>query len=52
MSHTGKNCEDIRKKLIEGYKLMSEINLEEAEISLKSDSDSLRVCEEELTECE
>ena len=30
----------------------SEINLEEAELSLKSDSDSLRVCEEKLTECE
>ena len=52
MSHTGKNSEDIRKKLIEGYKVMSEINLEEAELGLKSDSDSLRICEEELTECE
>ena len=29
-----------------------EINLEEAELSLKSDSDSLRICEEKLTECE
>lgn len=52
MSHTGKNSEDIRKSLIDGYKMMSEINLEEADLSLKSDSDSLRICEEKLTECE
>lgn len=52
MSHTGKNSEDVRKSLIDGYKMMSEINLEEAEQSLKSDSDSLRICEEKLTECE
>ena len=35
-----------------GYILMSEINLEEANLSVKSDNDALRIYEEELTECE
>lgn len=35
-----------------GYILMSEINLEEANLSVKSDNDAFRICEEELTECE
>ena len=52
MSHTGKNSEDVRKSLIDGYKMMSEINLEEANLSVKSDNDAFRICEEELTECE
>lgn len=52
MSHTGKKIEETIISLIKGYEEMSEINLEEAETGLVSDSDALRICEEKLTECE
>lgn len=48
MSHTNKSYEDIEKALKYGYLAMSEINLEEAETGLESDSESLRICEENL----
>ena len=49
MSHTDKRFEDILKQ---GYIEMSEIELEEAEISVAADNEALEVCETELTECE
>lgn len=52
MSHTEKNFEEIKDALKKGYLQMSEINLEEANISLESDSEALRICEKKLTECE
>lgn len=52
MSHISKNIEELKEELKNGYLLMSDINLEEAEFGLESDSDALRICEEKLTECE
>lgn len=52
MSHTDKTVEEIKNELIRGYLEMSEINLEEADLSFESDSDALRIYEEKLTECE
>lgn len=52
MSHTDKNIKDILTELECGYKEMSEINLEEANISIISDNEALLCCEENLTECE
>lgn len=52
MSHTDKTVEEIKNELIKGYLEMSEINLEEADLSLKSDNEALWICEEKLTECE
>ncbi len=52
MSHTDKTIEEIKNELLKGYLEMSEINLEEADFSLESDNDALRICEEKLTECE
>lgn len=52
MSHINKTIEEIKEALKAGYLEMSEINLEEAEFGLESDSDALRICEEKLTECE
>ena len=52
MSHTNKMDKGIMDALKNGYILMSEINLEEANLSKKSDNDAFRICEEELAECE
>lgn len=52
MSHTDKNVKDISEKLKKGYIEMSEINLEEANISVESDNDALQSYEAQLTECE
>lgn len=52
MSHTNNTFDEIREALIKGYLEMSEINLNEAELGLKSDNESLRISEERLTECE
>lgn len=51
MSHI-KDIDKIAEQLKQGYLAMSEINLEEAEHGLESDSESLRIYEERLTECE
>ncbi|MGN1116198.1 MAG: hypothetical protein ACI4TH_06505 [Candidatus Ornithomonoglobus sp.] len=42
----------MKRKLMEGYLEMSEINLEEAENSQTACNEALRVCEQNLTECE
>ena len=52
MSHTDKNKKDIFELLKNGYTQMSEINLEEANKSVISDNDAMRIYEELLTECE
>ncbi|MGN0163134.1 MAG: hypothetical protein ACI4EA_06080 [Candidatus Ornithomonoglobus sp.] len=52
MSHICKNYEEMKRKLMEGYLEMSEINLEEAENSQTACNEALRVCEQNLTECE
>lgn len=52
MSHTDKNVKDIENQLIQGYLEMSEINLEEANSYVEFDNEALRICEEQLTECE
>ncbi len=44
--------EALIKKLEKGYKEMSEINLELAQMCLEADNESLSLCEEKLTECE
>ena len=63
-SHTKKNiisvCEKIKnpeivkaqRALIKGYKEMGSINLSLAQECAEADSESLRLCEEKLTECE
>lgn len=52
MSHNSRNTEELRDMLIRGYAEMAEINLEEAECSMLSAAEALRICEEKLTECE
>ena len=52
MSHTNKTNKDILDILMNGYIEMSEINLEEANLCVKSDNEAYRVYEEKLTECE
>ena len=52
MSHTDKINKDIANELKNGYVAMSEINLEEANLSLESDNEACQICEEKLTECE
>lgn len=52
MSHTDKNNKDSINELKNGYIYMSEINLEEANVSLKSDNEAYRIYEQKLTECE
>ena len=52
MSHTKKELRDLREKLIEGYREMSGINIEESEVSIESCNEALRISEEKLTECE
>ena len=52
MSHTNKMDKGIMDALRNGYILMSEINLEEANLCVKSDNEAYRVYEEKLTECE
>ncbi len=52
MSHTDKTIEEIKTKLKNGYLEMSDINLEEADLSLEADNAALQLCEEKLTECE
>lgn len=52
MSHIGKSVKDIEKELIKGYQEMSEINLEEANISINTDNEAFNICISELTECE
>ena len=39
-------------ELEKGYKEMSDINLELAQMCLEADNESLSLCEEKLTECE
>ena len=46
------NKEALIKQLEKGYKEMSEINLELAQMCLEADNESLSLCEEKLTECE
>ena len=52
MSHTDKNFKDFENELKNGYIEMSEINLEEANLSIVSDNEALEECEVKLTECE
>ena len=52
MSHTDKNFKDFETELKKGYEEMSEINLEEANLSVAADNEALAVCEVKLTECE
>lgn len=51
MSHTNKTDKDMME-LANGYILMSEINLEEANLCVESDNEACQVYEKELTECE
>lgn len=44
--------EQLKQKLMNGYKEMSRINLMLAEEALESDNQSLRLCEQKLAECE
>ncbi|MDD6483518.1 MAG: hypothetical protein PUF72_02960 [Clostridiales bacterium] len=43
---------DINKELENGYKEMSDINLWWSQMCLEAENESLRLCEEKLTECE
>lgn len=52
MSHTDKNNKDIINELKNGYIEMSELNLEEANLSLESDNEAYQTYEQKLTECE
>ena len=52
MSHTDKNKKDLVTELKNGYISMSEINLEEANLSLESDNEAYQTYEQKLTECE
>ncbi len=52
MSHTDKNNKDFINELKNGYIAMSELNLEEANLSLESDNESYQTYEQKLTECE
>ncbi len=52
MSHTNKTNKDIINALKKGYIVMSEINLEEANLYVESDNEALQIYEEKLTECE
>ena len=52
MSHTNTTNKDIMDILMNGYIEMSEINLEEANLCVKSDNEAYRVYEEKLTERE
>lgn len=52
MSHNSKTDDNLIKVLEAGYKEMSEINLELAQMCLDADNECLSQCEEKLTECE
>ena len=52
MSHIKKSKDELIKELENGYKEMSDINLELAQLSIAADSECLLQCEEKLTECE
>lgn len=52
MSHTDKNNKDFIAELKNGYIAMSDLNLEEANLSLESDNETYQMYEQKLTECE
>ena len=52
MSHRKKSKDELIKSLENGYKEMSDINLELAQLSIDADNECLLQCEEKLTECE
>ena len=52
MSHTDKNNKDFITELKNGYIAMSDINVEEANLSLESDNETYQMYEQKLTECE
>ena len=52
MSHTDKNNKDFINELKNGYIEMSELNLEEANLSLESDNQAYQKKKKKLTECE
>lgn len=52
MSHNNKDIRELHKELKKGYIEMSGINLEEAELGLRTDNEALEVCEKNFSECE
>lgn len=53
MSHiTEKEKQELLRQLEKGYKEMADINIELAEEGVKSDNDSLKIREDDLTECD
>lgn len=53
MSHiTVEEKQELLRQLEKGYKNMAEINLELAEEGVKSDNESLKLREDDLTECD
>ena len=53
MSHiTSKEKQQLLRELADGYKEMKDINIDLAEEGVAVDNESLKKCEDSLTECE